>query len=561
MQWSPQGTYLATFHKQGVKLWGGNDFEAYGRYIMPNVEVVDFSPCENFLVTYRYDTMMDPNNKSNEPIVVWDVLSGQKVRGLDLKNPLSQKFQVQATVTEIKGVDKQKIGDRVIRGRVDAYTEDKNGNGKFRIIEGNVVHEDVPSEKVSPLQDPNRLKWSYDGKYLARLGCDIISIYELPSMQLLEKKSLVAKDILDFSWSPNSNSISYWSPAVGNHPALISIVTIPERTEIASRKIFDVSDGRMIWQNDGDYLCVSMTKTSGKKKTYVLMFFRMRDVGVPVEQLEFSEPILSLSWEPFGDRVAILHGESRSPSISFYSMSFTPTASTSSTASTGKGKGTASVKKELGLLHTLTGIQCNELLWCPAGSVIALAYFASDACIFELHDIDYNIKLAARRHDRCNRLLWDPSGRVLATCTMTTLRQASIRGQADDGYNFYSFQGTPLIQMKKEKLFQFLWRPRPKDLLSSDEKKKVVKNLKKYEKLFDKEDREIRAARHHALVKAKRAVAGDFLSRLKNNKVAIADYKKIRVQMRNGYDSDDDRNYSIEVLTDETIVSNKEILV
>lgn len=33
-------------------------------------------------------------------------------------------------------------------------------------------------------------RWSADGKYLARKGKDLISIYELPSMRLLDKKSL-----------------------------------------------------------------------------------------------------------------------------------------------------------------------------------------------------------------------------------------------------------------------------------------------------------------------------------------------------------------------------------
>jgi uncharacterized protein with WD repeat len=77
----------------------------------------------------------------------------------------------------------------------------------------------------------------------------------------------------------------------------------------------------MVWQTEGDYLCVHMTKTQGKKKSYVLMFFRVRDTKVPVEQLELSEPILQVSWEPSGDKIAIMYGEPRSPTVAFYSMS------------------------------------------------------------------------------------------------------------------------------------------------------------------------------------------------------------------------------------------------
>lgn len=39
-------------------------------------------------------------------------------------------------------------------------------------------------------------RWSADGKYLARKGKDLISIYELPSMRLLDKKSLKVPMVL-----------------------------------------------------------------------------------------------------------------------------------------------------------------------------------------------------------------------------------------------------------------------------------------------------------------------------------------------------------------------------
>ena len=254
--WSPQGTYLATFHVPGIKLWGGDNFEAHGRFMHQKVEDVSFSPCENYLITYRY--LPHPTLNPAEAIVVWDVRTGAKLRQFELKNALDVKFQVQATVTINLGddKDKKKSVEKVIRGRVKAFSGDSSG-GYFTIEEGNTIHENVDSDKVQPIQEPNRLKWSADGKYVARLGCDMISVYELPSMTLLEKKSIAAKDVLDFVWSPKSNMISYWSPAVANHPALINIIRIPERIDLCSRKLFDVTDGRMVWQNEGDYLCVS----------------------------------------------------------------------------------------------------------------------------------------------------------------------------------------------------------------------------------------------------------------------------------------------------------------
>eukprot|EP00428_Durinskia_dybowskii_P071191 CAMPEP_0170401292 /NCGR_PEP_ID=MMETSP0117_2-20130122/24947_1 /TAXON_ID=400756 /ORGANISM="Durinskia baltica, Strain CSIRO CS-38" /LENGTH=772 /DNA_ID=CAMNT_0010658085 /DNA_START=24 /DNA_END=2342 /DNA_ORIENTATION=- len=561
--WSPQGNYLATFHAPGVKLWGSGDFASVGKFMHPKVEELSFSPCENYLITYRFT--YHENLNPAEAIIVWDVRTNTKLRSFDLKNPLDVKFQVQATVS-VDGPGGKKV-EKVIRGRVKAYEGDSSG-GSFTIEEGNTIHERVPSDKVTPIQEPNRLKWSPDGKYVARLGNDIISVYQLPSMALLEQKSIAAKDVLDFVWSPKSNQISYWSPAVGNHPALISIIRIPSRQDVCSRKLFDVTDGRMVWQNDGDYLCVYMTKNQGKKRSYVLMFFRLKDQkdekrDVPVEQLELTEPVLNVSWEPSGDRVAITHGEARSPSISFYSMINAAVKENSSeTKSTVKGSAGTGNRNELTLLFTRTGIQCNEVIWSPAGGVVALPYFASDTCIFDLHDVENNIVLASQlRHDRCSRMYWDPSGRFLATCTITDLRNASARANFEDGFNIYTFQGKLLNRVKREKLYQFAWRPRPKDLLTAEERKNVIKNLRKYEKMFEKEDRQRKQELNQEVMAARHKQAEEFLSWLNRSRAASAALKPRRVAIRNGYDSDDERNYKTELIVDETVLKSHDQII
>lgn len=554
--WSPQGTYLSTFHPQGIKLWGGSDFNPHGKFLHPNVEELSFSPCENYVTTYRYSYHAALNPA--EAIIVWDVRSNTPLRSFELKNPLDVRFQVQATVSEDD--KKGKRIERVIRGRVVSYEGDSHG-GSFTIEEGKTEHRDVPSEKVTPMQEPNRFKWSADGKYIARLGCDIISVYSLPSMALLDRKSIAAKDVLDFVWSPKSNLISYWSPAADNHPAQINIINIPEREDICSRKLFDVTDGRMVWQNDGDYLCVYMTKNQGKKKSYVLMFFRVKDPGVPVEQLELAEPILNVSWEPSGDRIVIMHGEARSPTVAFYSISGPVPTKTGGAATSNNKSNTVVIKKELTHLFSKSGVQCNEVSWSPAGGVVALAYFAPDACIFDLLDVENNVTLATRRHDRCTRLYWDPSGRYVASCTISDLRNSSTRAVAGDGFNVYTFQGTLLAQVKKDKLFQFMWRPRPKDLLSPEQRKKIIKNLRKYEKAFEREDRLRKQELNQEAQEIRYKQAEEFLSWLNANRATNAGLKARRVALRSGYDSDDDRNYKVEVVTEETVLKTSEQVV
>jgi len=107
------------------------------------VEDISFSPCENYLVTYRYQ--VDPAMNPEEAIIVWDIRSGAKLRTFSLKNPLEEKFQVQATIIfedKQKKDEKKKIQEKVIRGRVKSYNAKTE---TFSIEEGNVVHDGVRS--------------------------------------------------------------------------------------------------------------------------------------------------------------------------------------------------------------------------------------------------------------------------------------------------------------------------------------------------------------------------------------------------------------------------------
>merc|ERR1712070_57748 len=194
------------------------------------------------------------------------------------------------------------------------------------------------------------------------------------------------------------------------------------------------------------------------------------------------------------------------------------------------------------------------------GGVAALANFTSDSCLFELYDIENQTSLASKKHERGNRLVWDPSGRILASCTISTLRQ-NTRAIADDGYIFYTFQGNVISQVKKEKLFQFSWRPRPKDLLPPEEKKKIIKNLKKYEKLFTQEDLSRKQELDHVLLEERKHLAQKFLNFSRQRRAQYNAYKSIRVMLRDGYDSDDDNLYEVTKVFEEKVLSSEKEII
>ena len=506
-------------------------------YCTPYWSFTFYSSSENYLVTCTYEHVTVPN----EALIVWSVRNQTKLRTFELKNPFEVKAHVQFTVTEeIKKGDSIKISERVARGRV--ISVDKKGS-IFTIVEGSVTHERVSSDKVAALQNFNVLKWSGDGRYVARQAADAIAVYELPHMGLLEKKSVAALGAIDFAWSPRGSVLSYWSPASGNLPAQVNILSLPDRKVISTRRIFDVLDGHMVWQNEGDYLCVCMTKQQGKKpKTYTLILFRMKEPGVPVENLELTEPVSHLSFEPSGDRLVIVQGDAKNPTLTFYNLT-----------------GLRGIK-ELTLLSVIKDVQCSEVLWSPAGNVAALTYFQSDNCFFSLYDTESCAMLATRRHERCSRLVWDPSGRTLATFYLTSLRQAHARGQ-EDNCMIWSFQGAHICTVKKEKLYRFLWRPRPANVMTPEEKQKVIKNMKKYEKIFDKEDHRKKNELKAEIEAKKRDIAASFLSLLAQRREENQRKREKHVALKDGYDSDDDANYTIVVQVEETVLSNKEVIM
>lgn len=59
----------------------------------------------------------------------------------------------------------------------------------------------------------------------------------------------------------------------------------------------------------------------------------------------------------------------------------------------------------------------------------------------------------------------------------------------EPGYSVYDFKGTELHKAQHtDKFKQFLWRPRPRTLLSPAQQKGIIKNLRKYGREFDEID-------------------------------------------------------------------------
>ncbi len=371
-------------HK-GIILWGGKDYEKISKFPCPGVDIVLFSPQENFVLTN--------NNKHDDPeaIKIFSIQTGKLLRAF----PLFPKDYMPEKLT--------------------------------------------PTEKTQIPPPP--FQWSHDDKYLARMGKDLISIYDTKTMKLLDKRSLITKGIKEFQFSPKDNVLACWAPESGNSPAHVDIIELPSRKKLRQKNLFNVTKCSMVWQNEGTYLAVKVTRHTKSKKTLYnnLELFRLEDQGVPVEMLDIKDAGMALAWEPDGNRFAMIHAENPSSTkvnISFYDMNKKIT-----TEGKGKKKAETQVVKEVNLVETLAGKQCNCLFWSLAGRNIIFASLGDSASgTIEFYDVD-NKSLTVKEHYRANQVVWDPSGRTVATLVSQPIQGGHFKFSMDNGYILWSFQG------------------------------------------------------------------------------------------------------------------------
>ncbi|KAF6198747.1 hypothetical protein GE061_006769 [Apolygus lucorum] len=452
VQWSPLGTYLATIHHKGVALWGGPTFEQIMRFTHIDVQFIEFSPCENYLVTYSPNALINDQGH----LIIWDIRRGEIMRTF---------------------------------------------------------------EPDSPTVWPT-FKWSKDDKYFAKIGQDVLSIYETPSFGLLDKKSVKLMGIRDFAWSPTDNILAYWVSEMKDVPARVVLMEVPSRTEIRANNIFNVCDAKIHWQKSGDYLCVKVDRYTRCKREkgenkYINMYynfeiFHLREKNIPVDSVEIKEPIHAFAWEPVGLTFAVIHGEAANIQVSFY--------------------GLKSGHKPV-LLKRLDKRQCNTLFWSPAGQFIVLADLRNNGTL-EFVDASDGTVMNTSEHFRVSDVEWDPTGRYVVTAT------SNWKSKDDLGYWIWTFQGRILSRNNLQKFWGLQWRPRPPTLLTAEQQKEIKKNLKKYSPQFESKDR-MRLTRASKDLIEKRAAAMKKFEEYRQRTRAVWDQQKgKRLELRNNVDTD-----------------------
>jgi len=90
----------------------------------------------------------------------------------------------------------------------------------------------------------------------------------------------------------------------------------------------------------------------------------------------------------------------------------------------------------------------------------------------EFYDTNTLLSLHQDQHQACTDVQWDPTGRYVTTYV------SHWRNKSENGYKVWTFYGKELSVVNKDPFFQFLWRPRPKSLLSKERLEELSKPSK-----------------------------------------------------------------------------------
>ncbi|XP_031262731.1 eukaryotic translation initiation factor 3 subunit B-like isoform X1 [Pistacia vera] len=493
VQWSPLGTYLATVHRQGAAVWGGAaTFNRLMRYAHPQVKLIDFSPGEKYLVTYSSQEPSNPRDANRVVLNIFDVRTGKVMRDF--------------------------------KGSADEYAVGGTGG-------------------VAGVSWPVFRWGGGKDKYFAKLGKNAISVYETETFTLIDKKSLKVENVMDFSWSPTDPILALFVPELGggNQPARVSLVQIPSKEELRQKNLFSVSDCKMYWQSNGEYLAVKVDRyTKTKKSTYTgFELFRIKERDIPIEVLELdnkNDKIIAFAWEPKGHRFAVIHGDSPRPDISFYTMK------------------TANNTSRVSKLTTLKGKQANALFWSPSGRFIVLAGLKGFNGQLEFYNVDELETMATGEHFMATDIEWDPTGRYVATAVTSV-------HEMENGFNIWSFNGKLLYRTLKDHFFQFLWRPRPPSFLSPEKEEEIAKNLKKYSKKYEAEDQDVSLQLSEQERERRRALKDEWEKWVNKWKRLHEEDKLERQGLRDGEASDEEEEYEAKEIEVEEVLDVSEEVV
>eukprot|EP01029_Cantina_marsupialis_P029118 TRINITY_DN779823_c0_g1_i1.p1 TRINITY_DN779823_c0_g1~~TRINITY_DN779823_c0_g1_i1.p1 ORF type:complete len:627 (+),score=211.41 TRINITY_DN779823_c0_g1_i1:33-1883(+) len=341
-----------------------------------------------------------------------------------------------------------------------------------------------------------KFKFSADGKFVGRIQANMLSIYSLPSCSLLDKRSVVFDNIVDFDWAKEGSNCICWSAEKDNKPGNISLIEFPSRNVLANKLVYGLERVRLSWQDNGEMLAAVCCVRRKKNILTHVEVFALKEKSIPVEHIDLgAKGCRALRWSPTERMfITISVNDKATGDVRFFTR-----------------KANAAKFEELPLIAERS--LCNAVFWSPRGRYVVLAATATEELhggLMKFYDSKTGTTLEEAEQPMLTSMKWDPSGRVVAACVSSDFGcDYSAKLELSSGYRLFSFQGDELFSCQAKNMgmmYSLQWRPRPKTLLSNEEIKEVEGNLKKYiaSKLKADKEKEKRRKMRLEIVKAKK---------------------------------------------------------
>lgn len=264
VKWSPLGTYIVAFHKQGVAIWGGPSFTKVNKFAHPGTTHVDFSPKENFIVTYG----SAGTDIGGSKVIIWDIRTGLEKRSF-ISDPNSPP-----------SIYRWSHDDKYIASL---------GEGAIHIYETETFF--LLDKKSIKIPGIRGFSWSPTDNIIAYWVAEQTDVpAKVTLMEIPKKREIRTKNLFNVA-----DCKLHWQKC-GDYLGV---------------KVDRFSKSKKGGMKDQDVKFLGMF--------YNFEIFHMREKDIPVESVEIKESIGAFAWEPIGDKFAIIHGESASGrNVSFY---------------------------------------------------------------------------------------------------------------------------------------------------------------------------------------------------------------------------------------------------
>jgi len=417
------------------------------------------------------------------------------------------------------------------------------------------LREKIRAFKAEQNETWGSFKWNFDGKYIAKMGKNLLSVYKLPGMTLLEDSatqkgaSFAIPNIQICSWSPKRNLICAisWThekakDAKNEMNGKVHIIQIPERNEIKWRTIpWFINSCEIHWDYTGSRLVLVFSRLKGKKSNTVIQIGDLSKKDLAIDEREFQE-VKKVNLDETVTRISVIHNPPQnitSGTVKYDVEMFKIEA---------EGK---SLFKDLGILVDKT---LSHVLWSFNGGFFALVNTdktSANLGFLEFGFIRPNNQLEIIKSMKIAYMSdarWDPSGRCLLTCSET------------GHYAVWNGLGEQLLKDNAVDLFQTEWRPRPKIPLPEDKEGEITSNFKKITKRFEEEDDKIINFVKYEREKEREKKKTEFLDFLNARRGEWEDARKERIKLL-GFDEDNltDLEYE-EIIEDELVIETRDVI-